>query len=65
LQIRCLTRKKNWTPAQRQMMGRAARHHLLVAVALVLVGSCIVVFLAWQMYIFSLPLFRYWNPYTR
>src|SRR5262249_61024831 len=27
VQIRCLTQRKTWTPPQRQMMGKAARHH--------------------------------------
>jgi serine/threonine protein kinase/formylglycine-generating enzyme required for sulfatase activity len=42
LQIRWHTRKKDWTPPQRRMMGRASRFHalrgLVVAVVLALVG---------------------------
>jgi formylglycine-generating enzyme required for sulfatase activity len=42
LQIRCLTHKKTWTPTQRTMMSKAARHHalrgVLVAAVLALVG---------------------------
>ena len=42
LQIRWLTREKDWTPPQRKMMGRAARHHavrvLVVGVVLILAG---------------------------
>src|SRR5438128_812817 len=32
--IRWLTTKKNWTPPQRKMMGRANRHHALRGMAL-------------------------------
>jgi formylglycine-generating enzyme required for sulfatase activity len=37
LQIRALTGKKNWTPSERRMMRRAARHHALRATAVFLV----------------------------
>ncbi len=41
-QIRCLTRKKTWTPPQRKMMGRATRYQVvrgvLVALLLSLIG---------------------------
>jgi len=43
LQIRWLTRKKNWTAAERKMMAKATRCHasksLVVAVILVLIGG--------------------------
>src|SRR5262249_8950277 len=42
LQIRWLTQKKNWTPPQRKMMGRARWHHavrgMVVLVLLSLIG---------------------------
>jgi formylglycine-generating enzyme required for sulfatase activity len=34
LNIRLLTRKKDWTPPQRKMMGKAARYHAVRALAL-------------------------------
>jgi hypothetical protein len=37
LQIRWLTRRKDWTPPQRKMMRKATRHHALRAAALLLV----------------------------
>jgi hypothetical protein len=36
LRIRLLTRRRDYTPTQRRMMGRAARHHLSRAAVLVL-----------------------------
>jgi eukaryotic-like serine/threonine-protein kinase len=44
LQIRCLTRKENWTPPQRKMMWKAGRYHALwgLAVALLLAAAATV-----------------------
>jgi formylglycine-generating enzyme required for sulfatase activity len=36
VQIRCLTKKKNWTPPQRKMMRRATQLHVMRGVAVVL-----------------------------
>jgi serine/threonine protein kinase/formylglycine-generating enzyme required for sulfatase activity len=43
--IRWLTQKKNWTPPQRKMMGKAGRYHavrgLMGVIALALIGFCV------------------------
>ena len=44
LGIRLLTRKRNWTPDERRMMGRAAQHHgVRAAVGAVILAALVVV----------------------
>ena len=49
LRIRWLTAKKNWTPPQRKMMGKAARYH---AVRWLAAAACLIVlaFVGWEGY---------------
>jgi formylglycine-generating enzyme required for sulfatase activity len=49
LNIRLLTRKKDWTPPQRKMMRKAARYHALRGVALLLV-LLLLVWGGWEVY---------------
>src|SRR5262249_26443365 len=49
LQIRCLTRRKDWTPPQRQMMRRAGRYHLARGLA-VAVGLLLLLGIGWEVH---------------
>jgi formylglycine-generating enzyme required for sulfatase activity len=49
LKIRCLTQKKNWTPPQRRMMGKATQHYMVRELVILVIAVALALF-AWAGY---------------